>query len=149
VILDDAGEIAMRAIWIPIGTLCLLGAGFTLALAQPAGRNPPACVQIRVACQKAGFAAGARSEGTGLVADCMVPIMQGAPQRPRASKPLPQVDSQLVGLQGRQSQLRSGGPSPAADARGSTDDTREPRAEDCASGSGERGKAPQHRIRPY
>ena len=96
VMVHDAGEIAMRAIWITIGTLGLLGAGFTLALAQPAGRNPPACVQIRVACQKAGFAAGARSEGTGLVADCIVPIMQGAAQRPRASKPLPQVDPQLV-----------------------------------------------------
>jgi N-acetylglucosamine-6-sulfatase len=90
------GEINMRTILITIGTLCLLGAGLTLTQAQQAGRNQGACVQIRVACQKAGFAAGARGEGTGLVADCVVPIMQGTPQRPRASKPLPQIDPQLV-----------------------------------------------------
>jgi hypothetical protein len=57
-VIIDAGAITMRTILISTGTLCLLGAGFAAALAQPAAPNQRACVQIRAACQTAGFVAG-------------------------------------------------------------------------------------------
>ena len=55
-----------------------------------------ACQQIRQACQEAGFTQGAASSGTGLMVDCIAPIMQGRPQPRKASKPLPSVDTQTV-----------------------------------------------------
>jgi N-acetylglucosamine-6-sulfatase len=55
-----------------------------------------ACQQIRKACQDAGFAVGSASGGNGLMVDCVMPTMQGRAQRPKASKPLPQVDLQTV-----------------------------------------------------
>jgi N-acetylglucosamine-6-sulfatase len=54
------------------------------------------CRQIRSACADAGFVAGGASGGNGLFVDCVLPIMQGKAQRPKASKPLPQVDPQMV-----------------------------------------------------
>jgi hypothetical protein len=95
-VIINAGAVTMRTTLIPIGTLCLLAAGLTAALAQPAARNQGACVQIRAACQTAGFAAGGARTGAGIEVDCIIPIMQGTSQRPRASKPLPSVDPQLV-----------------------------------------------------
>jgi class 3 adenylate cyclase len=54
------------------------------------------CVQIRVACEQAGFAQGAVRTGNGIQLDCVRPIMQGTPQPRSASKPLPQIDPQIV-----------------------------------------------------
>jgi hypothetical protein len=68
--------------------------GATCAL-QAAPRQGP-CVEIFAACQQAGFVRGGARSGDGLQVDCVRPIMQGTPQRPRASKPLPQIDQQLV-----------------------------------------------------
>ena len=63
-----------------------------VAVAQGQG----ACAQIRAVCQSAGFIQGAARFGTGLQVDCIIPIVQGTAQRPKARIPLPQVDRRLV-----------------------------------------------------
>ena len=79
-----------------IAILCLAGAAVASAFAAQSapGRRP--CVDIRAACQDAGFVKGGAREGVGLFVDCVAPIMRGTPQRPKASKPLPSVDAELV-----------------------------------------------------
>jgi hypothetical protein len=67
----------------------------TLVTAQAAPGQRP-CADIREACQQAGFVRGGAREGAGLRVDCVAPIMQARPQRAKASKPLPQIDPQLV-----------------------------------------------------
>jgi lipoprotein-anchoring transpeptidase ErfK/SrfK len=56
-----------------------------------------ACAQIKAACQSAGFIQGAARLGIGLQVDCIIPIVQGTAQRPKARIPVPQVDPRLVG----------------------------------------------------
>src|SRR5438445_2105285 len=75
----------------------LIAAGIlpVAAVAQAQKAEGP-CLQIRDACISAGFTRGGIKDGTGLVADCVVPIVQGTPQPPKASKPLPQIDPQVV-----------------------------------------------------
>jgi len=57
--------------------------------------NAP-CTQIRTACTQAGFRQGLAKEGFGLMVDCIRPIMQGMPQRAKATKPLPKIDAELI-----------------------------------------------------
>jgi CubicO group peptidase (beta-lactamase class C family) len=54
------------------------------------------CEQIRATCRVAGFAPGGVKDGTGILIDCITPIMQGTTQRPQATKPLPQIDAEVV-----------------------------------------------------
>jgi hypothetical protein len=54
------------------------------------------CAEIRAACIQAGFVPNGANMGIGIIVDCIRPIMAGTPQRKRAAKPLPQIDSQLV-----------------------------------------------------
>ncbi len=54
------------------------------------------CEQVKTACINAGFVQGGASAGNGLVRDCVDPIVQGTPQRRKATKPLPQVDPTVV-----------------------------------------------------
>jgi len=54
------------------------------------------CQQIMEACESAGFVRGGVAGGNGLVVDCINPIMQGTTSSPKASKPLPQIDPQVV-----------------------------------------------------
>jgi hypothetical protein len=67
-----------------------------------AGREPAIaqeiapCPQIKTACTQAGFKQGFAKEGFGLMVDCIRPIMQGVPQRAKATKPLPAIDATLV-----------------------------------------------------
>jgi len=63
--------------------------------AQPAPKGGP-CAQIREVCTQAGFVPNGANMGFGIVVDCIRPIMAGAPQRRRATKPLPQIDPQVV-----------------------------------------------------
>jgi len=63
--------------------------------AQAAPRQGP-CAEIRAACEQAGFVRGGGKTGVGLAVDCVAPIMQGKPQRPKSAKPLPEVSAQLV-----------------------------------------------------
>ena len=54
------------------------------------------CAQILATCEQAGFVRGGAPTGNGLQVDCVRPIMAGTPQRPRATKPLPKVDAELI-----------------------------------------------------
>jgi lipoprotein-anchoring transpeptidase ErfK/SrfK len=72
---------------------------FVILSAAPvavAAQGQGSCQQIRAACQSAGFLQGAAKLGIGLQVDCIMPIMRGTDQRPRARLPLPQVNPQLV-----------------------------------------------------
>jgi hypothetical protein len=63
--------------------------------AHAAPRQGP-CAEIRAACEQAGFVPGGGRGGIGLAVDCVAPIMQAKAQRPKASKPLPSIEPQLV-----------------------------------------------------
>jgi hypothetical protein len=106
----------MRATTISLTLVSLLLTGLSPSLAQPAQSTPQAaqptpalpvpaqpaakggrpCAQIAAACKQAGFAALGAKKGVGIVSDCIRPTMQGTPQRKQATKPLPQIDPQLV-----------------------------------------------------
>ena len=86
----------MRISSMRIAALCQLAIALGGAFAALAGPAPGPCRQIVAACQEAGFTQGARRSGEGLQVDCVRPIMQGSAQPRRASKPLPQIDPQLV-----------------------------------------------------
>jgi hypothetical protein len=62
--------------------------------AQTAPTKP--CTQVRASCTQAGFVPNGGNMGVGIVVDCIRPIMTGTPQRKRATKPLPQIDPQVV-----------------------------------------------------
>ena len=72
----------------------------TLAVAPAAAQQQQPmsrpCIAIRTVCQQAGFVMQGARNGDGLIVDCIRPIMMGIPQPPRATKPLPAVDPQLV-----------------------------------------------------
>jgi hypothetical protein len=63
---------------------------------QPGSRGGRPCAQIMAACKQAGFVPKGATTGVGLVLDCIRPIMQATPQRQQATKPLPQIDPQVV-----------------------------------------------------
>jgi hypothetical protein len=73
-------------------------AGLVAAFASPPAHAQAIgpCIQVRMACEQAGFVQGGVREGNGLQIDCVRPIMQGTPQPPNASMPLPPIDPQLV-----------------------------------------------------
>ena len=75
-----------------VGTLI---AGPESIAVQAAPRQRP-CAEIRAACEQAGFVQGGSQTGDGLFVDCIVPILKGRPQPRRATKPLPEIDLQLV-----------------------------------------------------
>jgi hypothetical protein len=54
------------------------------------------CDQITAACEQAGFVYGNFKSGIGVEVDCIQPIMEGASQPPQATRPLPQIDPQVV-----------------------------------------------------
>jgi arylsulfatase A-like enzyme len=90
------GAMTMRITSVRIAALCQLVIAFGAAsVAQAAPASGP-CGQIVAACEQAGFTQGGRRTGEGLQVDCVRPIMQGSAQPRRASKPLPQIDPQLV-----------------------------------------------------
>jgi hypothetical protein len=89
----------------------VLGLGATALCAQPAPRER-ACAAILTACEQAGFVRGGARTGQGVAVDCIAPIMRGTRQRPRASRPLPQVDAQLVASCKTQNPNFGQGPAP-------------------------------------
>ena len=86
----------MRRHEICIAAVTALIVSTTAAAAQQGGGLPRPCAALRQVCVQAGFVPQGARAGEGLVVDCIRPIMQGIPQPPRASKPLPAVDPQLV-----------------------------------------------------
>ena len=75
---------------------CVILLVFAAGAEAQTAQSPDACAQISEACQKAGFVRGGAGNGTGLMADCVRPILAGSTAQSKASKPLPQVDPQLV-----------------------------------------------------
>jgi hypothetical protein len=87
---------AVRSVFVLLATAVLgTNIGSHSAAAQEKQEKSP-CQQIRAACTDAGFKPGAAQEGIGLVVDCIRPVMLGTPQRPKATKPLPQIDAGLI-----------------------------------------------------
>jgi len=92
-------------------------------IAIPSGQlwaQLPACQQIRAACRTAGFVQGGEI-GERLVLDCFNPIALGEMPKRQATKPLPQIDPQVVSACKDQLSGKSGGASaqpqaPVADA---------------------------------
>jgi hypothetical protein len=80
--------------WVFIVVTAIVGLGGVIA-AHAAPRYP-ACAEIRAACKQAGFIRGRAKTGEGIFVDCIAPIMRGTSQPRRASKPLPQINSQIV-----------------------------------------------------
>ena len=79
-------------------TICI---GLALALSLIAGASVKAddrkpCLTIKDACEKAGFKLGGAGEGTGLLVDCVRPIIDGKPQSKSAGLALPTVDADTV-----------------------------------------------------
>jgi hypothetical protein len=79
-----------------LGTLCAVAIGLITASGSRAASVQGPCAQITAACQRAGFVRGGAKDGKGLQAHCIDPIMQGTAEPRKASRPLPQVDPQLV-----------------------------------------------------
>ena len=83
----------MRRTEICLAAFALIVGAGSAAAQQPL---PRPCAALRQVCMQAGFVPQGARAGEGLIVDCIRPIMQGIPQPPRASKPLPAVDPQLV-----------------------------------------------------
>jgi hypothetical protein len=96
------GATEMRVTGIPltlIGLLVVLAQPAQLMATQAAATQTVPwhpCAQITAACTRAGFAHYGAKMGFGMAADCIRPIMFGAPQRKQATKALPQIDPQVV-----------------------------------------------------
>jgi hypothetical protein len=88
-------ELSMRQSQILVGFVTLLSVAIC-AFPVGAQETQRPCRQIRAACEAAGFVHGKGKEGFGLSRNCIRPIMQATAQRPKASKPLPQVDTQII-----------------------------------------------------
>jgi len=84
--------------WLVILLLALVILAISLAAASAcwASQAQGPCAQIIAACEGAGFVQGGAKSGNGLQVDCVQPIMQGRAAAHKASKPLPEVDAQLV-----------------------------------------------------
>jgi N-acetylglucosamine-6-sulfatase len=90
-------QISMRQALMPMGVLgVLLVTGLAAPFAVSAPREEGPCGQVVAACERAGFARGAARAGNGLQVDCVNPLLQGGAQPPRARKPLPPIDPQVV-----------------------------------------------------
>jgi len=79
--------------WAPIMVCSIF---VILASNMSGAQNQGPCAQIIAACRDAGFVQGGARSGNGLQVDCVRPIMQGTAATHKASKPLPEVDAQLV-----------------------------------------------------
>ena len=64
--------------------------------AQPAPKRVGPCAQIMAACKQAGFVRNGAKTGAGIMVDCVRPIVVGTPQQVQGTKPLPQIDPQVV-----------------------------------------------------
>ena len=81
-------------IWAVIFGTLIVGLG--PAVSVQAAPRQRACAAIRAACEQAGFVQGGARTGDGLFVDCIAPIIRQTRQPPRASRPLPKIDLQLV-----------------------------------------------------
>ena len=71
----------------------LLLAGFSAVAAKKEKKGSHFCVDVKKACEKAGFAKGNAKVGKGLWRDCIEPIMQG---KTESKSNLPAIDPEIV-----------------------------------------------------
>jgi hypothetical protein len=111
----------MRHLQPSLSGLATIAIGIAAAFQSASATAQPIapCAQIRAACEQAGFVQGAVRDGYGLQIDCVRPIMQEMPQPPQASKPLPQINPELIAAC-REKNPNFGGP------RASASDTHAP-----------------------
>src|SRR6266849_5424073 len=79
-----------------IAAICQIMMTLAGATAAHAAQAAGSCRQVVAACQEAGFTQGGARTGDGIQVDCVRPIMQGTAQQRRATKPLPQIEPELV-----------------------------------------------------
>jgi hypothetical protein len=150
----------MRQILNPIGALCvLLAVGLAPPLAalaakgaaKQAAKQEGPCGEVTAACERAGFARQGASSGTGLLVDCVNPIMQGTSQRKKASQPLPQVDPQVVAACKASNPAFGQGRTPPAEPVAEPDPVAAARcrAERAVARSRGRRQAAQHRLHSH
>src|SRR6266849_5821626 len=92
----QAGAMTMSKPRMRIAAICQIMMALAGATAAHAAQAAGPCRQIVAACQEAGFTQGGARTGDGIQVDCVRPIMQGTAQPRRATKPLPQIDPQIV-----------------------------------------------------
>ena len=75
-----------------------LTVGLAVVLVSPSSRaqEHAPCLQIKAACEQAGFKQGDAASGNGLQVDCIRPLMALGPQRAKAIRPLPKVDAAAI-----------------------------------------------------
>ena len=76
--------------------LSVLAVATVTASSSSAQNAQGPCQDVRAVCQAAGFRPGGAKDGAGILVDCITPIMQGTAQRAKATKPLPQIDANVV-----------------------------------------------------
>lgn len=101
-----------------------LAVGLAMVSLSASAEDHAPCLQIKTACEQAGFKQGDVANGNGLQVDCIRPLMAAAPQRAKASRPLPKVDAAIV-LACRQRNPNFGQPK-GAHSGGSDDTTDRP-----------------------
>ena len=86
----------MRQRQLLICLLALLAVAAVAASTCNAQKVQSPCEQVRAACRAAGFKPGGAKDGTGILIDCITPLIQATAQRLQATKPLPQIDAEVV-----------------------------------------------------
>jgi hypothetical protein len=112
--------------------------GLGAAVSVQAAPRQRACAEIS-GLRAGGICAGRARASDGLFVHCIAPVMRGTPQPRRASKPLPQINLQLV------ADCKAQNPRPAywaAIASGSATWGGEPVPEDCDPASRARAADP-------
>ena len=82
--------------WRRVTCLCAMALGFAVLSPAAKAQGQGSCEQIKSACVNAGFVPGGASTGNGLLRDCVDPILRGRAGSRKASKPVPQIDPQVV-----------------------------------------------------
>jgi len=90
------GAMTMSKTRMRIAAICQIMLALGGATAAHAAQATGPCRQIVAACLEAGFTQGGARTGDGIQVDCVRPIMLGTAQPPRATRPLPQIDPQIV-----------------------------------------------------
>ena len=86
----------MNQPWSRITCLCVVVLGLAVLVCATKAQGQGPCQQIKSACINAGFVPGGAISGNGLWRDCVDPILQRRARSGKSSKPVPQVDPQLV-----------------------------------------------------
>src|SRR5262249_7509475 len=89
-------DVRMRQTLLLILFHLVLAVAAAIAWPSNAQQGQGPCQQVREACRTAGFEPGGAKGGAGILIDCIRPIMQGIAQRPKATKPIPEIDANVV-----------------------------------------------------